>query len=347
MSARRSVVSGLGGGSGWPSWAGIALIALRSRGPWVTDVPLLAPGAGWSLWSRVTLLTLRSGRTDWADVAPLASEPWRSLGSGLAPLAPGPWRTLGARSARRSHWASRPGLALQIGQLPGQPAHSGFDRIQALRRRRLAGSAWFGGARPLGLACRCSSLGRSLAWNSCHSSLLRKRGCGGRMLRLAHQLRASETQQPSGDHHPHRAVGFARHDPATGIAAPQDELPGSAPQPGRTLPLIGGQSQGGKIEAAHQHSARDLRTLRRSALGAPFPRCSIPHSAFGWPSSLPAFQPASMAEVRRRPGPPLRWLSLRRIAPLDPPLPPGPVPRTRTPGSLEVRPRAFWHRSSS
>ena|GEM_PF-1066882 len=329
----------------------------------MTDVPLLAPGAGWSLWSRITLLTLRSGRTDWADVAPIASEPRRSLGAGIALVASGPRRPLGARSARRSCWASRPGLALQIGQLLGQPAHSGFDRIQALRRRRLAGSAWFGGAHPLGLACRCSSLGRSLAWASCHSSLLRERGCGGRTLRLARQRRASETQRPSGDHHPHRAVGFARHDPATGIAAPQSESLENALQPGRTLPLIGGQSQGGKIEATHQHSASGPRTppalgarpspiiphfafriqrlpvspfLRLSASptpgfpvlgtrpsvlvpasrlpGSPFPRCSIPHSAVGYPLGVPQLvglpacqRPSLLATValtpKKRPGP--------------------------------------------
>jgi hypothetical protein len=47
---------------------------------------------------------------------------------------------------------------------------------------------------------------------------------------------------------------------ATGIAAPQNESPGSAFQAGTTLPLIGGQSQGGKMDVSHQHSARGART---------------------------------------------------------------------------------------
>jgi hypothetical protein len=196
-SARRSIVSGPSRGSGWPLWARIALVALRSRGPSRADVPLI---------------TLRSRRTDRADLAPIASWPWRPLRTGLAPIPSGPRQSLGARSARWSSWTSWPRLALQIGQLLGQPPHPGFERIQTLRRRRLAGSAWFGGTHPLGLACQCSSFGRSLAWASCHSTLLHEMGRGVGSLRLARHLRASETPRPSRDYHSHRAVGFVRHD---------------------------------------------------------------------------------------------------------------------------------------
>ena len=78
---------------------------------------------------------------------------------------------------------------------------------------------------------------------------------------------------------------------ATGIAAPQNESPGSAFQPGRTLPLIGGQSQGGKIEVTHQHSARGPRTPRRPRPTSGLPPSTIPrtsspsHPTGGRPSS--------------------------------------------------------------
>jgi hypothetical protein len=181
-SAHRSVGSGLRGGSGLTLYVRITLLTFRSRGPRGAGVPLLASGSGWSLAAWIALLTLGARRT---------------LEAGLALFPSGSRPTLGAWSARCSRRAFWPGLALHIGQLPGQLARSKLERVQALRRRRLAGSAWFGfgRTRPLGLPRRCSSLGRSRAWVSCHSSLLRERGRGIGTLRLTHRQRVSILQR--------------------------------------------------------------------------------------------------------------------------------------------------------
>jgi len=47
--------------------------------------------------------------------------------------------------------------------------------------------------------------------------------------------------------------------PPAGISAPSVQLPGNAVQPGETLPLIGGRSQGGKIAVGIEPSAFSLR----------------------------------------------------------------------------------------
>ena len=171
-SARRSVLSRLSGGSGRSLWAWVTLLPLRSR--WTGRAPL-APGPRDSLGSRLTSLTLYA---------------WWALETGLTPLTSRSRRTRGAWSARWSSRASWPRLALQICQLLGQCAHSGFKRVQAIRCRRLAGTAWFGGSPLLWSATRCCSFGCFLAWASCHRGLLRERGRRIHTLPCSHGLRA-------------------------------------------------------------------------------------------------------------------------------------------------------------
>lgn len=61
---------------------------------------------------------------------------------------------------------------------------------------------------------------------------------------FAHQRGPPKDSGPLGIVVSHRAVEVAVANPAASITAPQKVLPGSALQPGTTLPRIGGQSQG-------------------------------------------------------------------------------------------------------
>jgi hypothetical protein len=252
------VFSGRSSRSGWCRRRRATLLSLRSRDPSWAGVPFLPLWSDGPLRAHVTLLTLRSDRTHGADLTAVALGPmrsrvtlltlsaWRALHAGLALVTTWPRQPLGARWPCRPFCAYRARLALENSDLLRELAHSELERLQAPRRRRLPGCAWFDGTYLFGLALRSSSSDGALGRAFCHSSLLRERGHRIRALRFTHQLRAPERQRPSGNHHSPQGRRSRAVNPAASIAAPQKVSPGSAFQPGTTLPRIRGQSQVGK-----------------------------------------------------------------------------------------------------
>jgi hypothetical protein len=172
-SARRRAVSGLTRGSGRPLRTRISLVPLWARYTAGAGIPSRTPEAGRSRCAGIALVTLRSGWTDRADLSSIPLQPRKSMRPRVALLALGPRQPLRAGSARRSSWAFRPRLALQVGQLSGQFAQLSLEPIQTIRRCRLAGRGGFGGAHPLGRTGRGFSCGCFLDRTFRHSSLLR------------------------------------------------------------------------------------------------------------------------------------------------------------------------------
>jgi len=73
------------------------------------------------------------------------------------------------------------------------------------------------------------------------------------MVLVVRELVAAETKRPSEDQRPQRAVGFARQSLPAGIVPPPGHSPVFPAYQDKTLPLIGGGSQG------ERQRARDSR----------------------------------------------------------------------------------------
>jgi hypothetical protein len=210
MSSRRGTVYVLSGGRSRALGTRITLVALRTYGPTRTSVPLLAFGSSRPLWSGVALLPLRPEWTGDARITFVALRARRSLGT---------------RRPRWSFRTLRPRLPLHIGHVLGQLAQAGFDRVQAVRRRRLAGGAGFNSTHLLGFGLRGSAFCRALGRAFCHSSLLRERAFRIPALPLTHQVPAARKTALRGSSFP-RAIEIARHDACTGHRHPSESING-------------------------------------------------------------------------------------------------------------------------
>jgi hypothetical protein len=130
-------------------------------------------------------------------------------------------------------------------------------------------------APPSALACY---RGRAIRFQACKEK--------GRevMILVVQQLRASEMKRPFGDQRPQRAVGFARHELFSRHRyPPQGHSPVFPAHQGKTLPPIGGRSQGGKRlggaakEAPGAERGEGNREPQRSAI-SPEETALTPHT---------------------------------------------------------------------